>query len=169
MEEWVERGQYIIVVTLGWAVAQSIKIVLKAIKTLGRDGIGVVKTPGFGRKLLSVMWTSGGMPSAHTSVVVALASYVGLVNGFDSALFGVALCFAMVVAYDAVKVRYAVGRNALALNKIIDQGNHKVDTVKIVKGHTIAEAIAGFFLGLLIGFSTFILLGGDVCSIFADF
>src|SRR5688572_10494178 len=55
------------------------------------------------------LYTSGGMPSAHSAVVVSLATVVGLELGFDSVGFGIAGIMALIVIYDAMNVRYIVG------------------------------------------------------------
>ncbi|MCL2085481.1 divergent PAP2 family protein [Candidatus Saccharibacteria bacterium] len=168
MEEWVVKWQYIAVIGLGWAVAQFIKAIgIVASRRAEVVDVKNLNKTTLARKFWRALWISGGMPSSHTSIVVSTALYIGLVNGFTSAIFGLALCFAVVVIYDAVNVRYAVGMNALTLNKVIKHGSMKVDTVKVVKGHTVAEAIGGFFVGVLVGFFAFWLFGGDFSSIFA--
>src|SRR5436189_2649927 len=49
--------------------------------------------------------STGGMPSSHSAIVAALATGVGLKDGFDSGSFAVAAVFAMIVTYDASGVR----------------------------------------------------------------
>ena len=61
--------------------------------------------------------TSGGMPSSHTSFVTSLATVVGLVDGFHSTNFAIAVVFAAIVMYDAAGVRRAVGKQATILNR----------------------------------------------------
>lgn len=60
------------------------------------------------------------MPSSHTTFVTALATGVGLVEGFDTPIFALAAAFALVVMYDAAGVRRAAGKQAKVLNRIID-------------------------------------------------
>src|SRR5438105_14795261 len=62
---------------------------------------------------------TGGMPSSHSAMVAAMATGVGLKDGFDSGAFAVAAVFAMIVTYDAAGVRQQAGRHARALNQII--------------------------------------------------
>ena len=50
----------------------------------------VISSLIFHRKLdLSLLWATGGMPSSHSALVVALAITVGIETGFDSPLFAV--------------------------------------------------------------------------------
>ena len=55
---------------------------------------------------------AGGMPSSHSAVVVAIATLIGKNYRVDSAIFALALIFALVVMYDACGVRRAAGKQA---------------------------------------------------------
>ena len=68
--------------------------------------------------------TSGGMPSSHTSFVTSLATVVGLVDGFHSTNFAIAVVFAAIVMYDAAGVRRAVGKQATILNQMLEDLQH---------------------------------------------
>ena len=73
----------------------------------------VISSLIFRRKLdLSLLWATGGMPSSHSALVVALAITVGIETGFDSPLFAVSAVLAMIVMYDAAGVRQAAGKQA---------------------------------------------------------
>ena len=93
------------------------------------------------------------MPSAHSAGVSALATAVGLRMGFDTAGFAVALMFALVTMFDAQGVRRAAGRQAIVLNKIVDElsagGPVSQERVKELLGHTPVEVIVGAVLGCL--------------------
>ncbi|NLM43139.1 MAG: divergent PAP2 family protein [Clostridiales bacterium] len=97
---------------------------------------------------------SGGMPSSHTSFVTALATSIGKLNGWNSTSFAIALCFALVVMYDAAGVRRAAGNQAKVLNIIIkDIAQHKPlgeEKLKELIGHTPKEVLAGAILGIII-------------------
>jgi len=97
---------------------------------------------------------SGGMPSSHTSFVMALSTAVGKISGWDSPVFAVSLCFAFVVMYDAAGVRRAAGNQAKILNLIIeDIFQHKPlqnEKLKELIGHTPKEVFAGALLGIII-------------------
>ena len=56
------------------------------------------------------LWAAGGMPSSHSASAVALATAVGLHEGFSSGLFAACAVFAFVVMYDAAGVRRETGK-----------------------------------------------------------
>nr|GEY45443.1 UDP-glycosyltransferase 85C1-like [Tanacetum cinerariifolium] len=60
---------------------------------------------------------SGGMPSSHSSTVMALAVSIGLHEGIDSSSFAIAVIMAFIVMYDATGVRLHAGRQAERLVK----------------------------------------------------
>jgi len=95
----------------------------------------------------------GGMPSSHTAFVSALATSTGLVAGWGSPLFAVALVFASIVVYDATGVRQAVGEQAEVLNRIIDDFYHgrsiHKGRLRELLGHSPVEALAGVVLGVV--------------------
>lgn len=134
------RNEVIITAVLGWFVAQLLKVIIVSMK---------LKKIDFSR-----MVGSGGMPSSHSAFVVALATRIGCLKGFDSVEFAIAFCFALVVMYDAAGVRRAAGKQAEILNKIIDDLTHnklKQEKLKELIGHTPIEVLAGAILGLIIG------------------
>ena len=99
---------------------------------------------------------SGGMPSSHSSTVVALATCVARKCGIGSTEFAIACVLAIIVMYDAAGVRRAVGTHARTLNKILENWNPSdpVLTEKKLKelvGHTPLQVYAGALLGLAIG------------------
>lgn len=100
------------------------------------------------------MVESGGMPSSHSALVVALATMVGLREGWNSALFAVATVFAMVVMYDAAGVRQAAGKQARILNRIVEElwatQTVSEERLKELLGHTPRQVLAGAFLGFLV-------------------
>lgn len=97
---------------------------------------------------------SGGMPSSHTALVVAMTTAIAIREGVSTASFALAFIFSAVVMYDATGVRRAAGRHAKVINQMIRQlrFEHTVHhiTLKELLGHTPVEVLAG---GLL-GFST---------------
>lgn len=98
--------------------------------------------------------TTGGMPSAHSACVVGLSTVVGLLKGFNSVEFAIAMGQALVVMYDAAGLRRAAGRQAACLNKIIDDF-YKNETValggrlKELLGHTPIQVFWGAVLGVV--------------------
>ena len=97
---------------------------------------------------------TGGMPSSHTSTVVALTALIGLREGFDSVYFAISAIFSGVTMHDATGIRQAAGKQAELLNKIVDDLFHvrgvKESHLKELLGHTYAEVFGGFTLGIAI-------------------
>ncbi len=97
---------------------------------------------------------TGGMPSSHSSFSVALTTSVGLVAGFSSIEFAIALGFAGVVMYDAAGLRRSAGKMAVLLNKMVDdyysERNSRSNQEKLMEllGHTPFEVLMGAFLGI---------------------
>lgn len=98
---------------------------------------------------------TGGMPSSHAASVAALSTSVGIQSGFSSVLFGATLYFSLVVMYDAAGLRRAAGRQAVILNRLIDEHfrHPERDTHKLMEllGHTPLEVLVGAVIGVLAG------------------
>ena len=103
-----------------------------------------------------VLATTGGMPSAHTAGVVALSTTVGLICGFESVEFAIALGYALVVMYDAAGLRRSTGKIAACLNKIRDDfyahGQMPAERLKELLGHTPFEVFVGALLGIYMAY-----------------
>jgi len=125
---------------LGWVTAQTIKIVINSVK----------------ERKFNFRWlfSTGGMPSAHSSGVMALATAVGLQQGFDSAIFIVTFVIAVVIAFDAQGVRRSTGQQAEILNKIMDDiyWRRKIQESRLKEliGHTPFEVFVGSLIGIII-------------------
>ena len=102
--------RYLVIFVLAWIIAQGAKYILEIRKD---------KSAKFKR----IITESGGMPSSHSSVVIALATLVGLHEGVYSSIFGLAFVFAMIVIYDSMKVRFSNGIQAQRINEIIEKKN----------------------------------------------
>lgn len=98
---------------------------------------------------------AGGMPSSHSAFVSALATGVGLTEGWASTTFALALVFSLIVMYDAAGVRLAASKQAATLNKMVkelfDEREFHHERLKELIGHTPVEVIVGALLGILIG------------------
>ncbi|MFB2892673.1 divergent PAP2 family protein [Aerosakkonemataceae cyanobacterium BLCC-F50] len=111
---------------------------------------------GKNRKInIRVLVETGGMPSAHSALVTALATGVGLKMGWNSPDFAIAAIFAIIVMYDAAGVRQAAGKQARILNQIIDElfrehPTFNEDRLKELLGHTPFQVIVGSALGVTI-------------------
>ncbi len=102
---------------------------------------------------ISRIFTSGGMPSSHSSFVTSLSTLVGMEYGFNSTEFAVVAVFSMIIMYDASGVRRAVGKQAVILNQIVDDLQHKKHIeqkkLKELVGHTPVEVFFGAILGII--------------------
>ncbi len=111
---------------------------------------------GKNRKVnMRVLVETGGMPSAHSALVAALATGVGQTVGWASSEFAIAVIFAVIVMYDAAGVRQAAGKQARILNQIIDEffredHHFNEDRLKELLGHTPFQVIVGSLLGVAI-------------------
>ncbi len=107
------------------------------------------------RKVNWGLWfSSGGMPSTHSSLMVTVTISTGLNYGFDSAAFAVAFAVAMIVVYDASGVRRQAGIHAQKINQLFEEFLHgepiEIEKLKEVLGHTPAQVIGGIALGIAI-------------------
>lgn len=97
---------------------------------------------------------TGGMPSSHTAVVTTLTVGVAVYQGVSSPLFGISLIVSIYIIFEATGLRQEVGNQARVLNEIIEKvkETHHFDTEELreLVGHTWAEVIGGFALGLLV-------------------
>ena len=128
---------YILTPVAGWVTAQALKILID----LRRNGVQ-----------LSDAVASGGMPSAHTAGIVALTTAIGVREGIESAVFGLALTVMVVIIYDSLGVRRAAGENTLAirnLQRLLKAKNGQ--RTLLARGHTPSEVLAGSILGVAIG------------------
>ena len=100
------------------------------------------------RLALSWFVSAGGMPSAHSAFVAALAVSVGLEDGFGSAVFSVACVFALITVYDAVRLRGAVAHHARILARLAEKHpDVSMGQLNTRLGHTLPEIIAGLAVG----------------------
>lgn len=99
---------------------------------------------------------TGGMPSAHSASVTALAAAVGIGQGWGSPIFGVAAFFALVTMYDATGIRRAAGKQARILNQMMHELReyHKLEPERLAEllGHTPLEVFVGAGYGALLAF-----------------
>ena len=97
---------------------------------------------------------SGGMPSSHTSFSTSITMLMGLNFGFDSPFFALPLVFTLIVAYDAMGLRIQSGKQAEAINLIVDElfsNDIKVNFGKLKEelGHKPLEVVGGIMLGII--------------------
>ena len=94
---------------------------------------------------------AGGMPSAHTSLVTALAVAVGLTDGFDSPEAMITVGLATITMADAISIRRQAGEHAALLNRIVARLNEqeRFEAVRLRErlGHRRREVVAGILFG----------------------
>jgi len=135
------NNHVLIVALIACLTAQGLKAIIELVRN---------------RKLnLQVMVGTGGMPSAHSALVTALACGAGQTLGWASPMFAATLVFAIIVMYDAAGVRQAAGKQAKVLNQIIDelfQEKPEISEARLKEllGHTPFQVIAGSILGVMI-------------------
>ena len=127
---------------IGWFVAQTGKLIGDLIKSKGRMS---------GREIFDCFFRSGGMPSGHTASFTGLSTFFIGQYGVFAPITVLALCMTVIVVYDAVNVRYAVGEQGKVINLMIMDRNYKKKKVKGVEGHTVPQVIVGAILGIAIG------------------
>lgn len=136
------QGNYVFVVGFwAWAAAQFMKIFTKRVKEGVWDLTAVVD--------------SGGMPSSHSALCMAVTTATAHKLGLGSPVFAVSLAFSLVVMYDATNVRWHAGKQAEVLNVVMADlmEGHPLSEKKMkeVLGHTPFQVAVGALLGLLVG------------------
>lgn len=138
-------GKIILVPLATGLIAQFSKVLVEAVNT------GTVN--------LKLLNRYGGMPSSHTALVVSLSTVVGIVNGFNSAAFAIAVVFSLITIRDAIGFRMYLGEHATIINKLVGElpakekpkfPTHIIERI----GHTPLQA----FIGGLVGLTTTLIL-----------
>jgi acid phosphatase family membrane protein YuiD len=135
------NNRVLLVAFVACFVAQGLKLIIDVVQN---------------RKLnMQVLVTTGGMPSAHSALVTALAAGVGQTVNWASPEFAIAMVFAIIVMYDAAGIRQAAGKQAQVLNQMIDQlfqenPDFNQDRLKELLGHTPIQVLVGSALGITI-------------------
>ena len=137
----------IIASVFAWALAQCIKVLIGLIRKRQID--------------LRYFVSSGGMPSAHSATVSALATAVAMVEGVNSVAFGISVILAVIVMYDAAGVRQSVGRQSIVLNRIIAELRDRrpiaelEHNLRVFIGHTPFQVIVGSAMGIIVAWLWF--------------
>ncbi|MBE9505880.1 MAG: divergent PAP2 family protein [Chloroflexi bacterium] len=126
---------------VAWMTAQLLKTLIDAAR--------------YKRLNLRLLAGTGGMPSAHSALVCALATTAGKTQGFGSPLFAITLILAAIVMYDAVGVRQAVDKQSEILTHLLNHIPRTQDDfdrfLEGLVGHTRFQVLAGAMLGIAIG------------------
>lgn len=117
---------------VAWLVAGSLKFVINSLRA-GRLAFGLI---GY-----------GGMPSNHSAIVTSMAALIGLREGVDNGMFGVAVTLAFIVILDAKDLRRHIGRQAVAIN-LLARGREEVPVLRERMGHSGPEILGGIVVGI---------------------
>ena len=134
-------NKFLLVSLSSWLIAQVLKTILYALATKKFD--------------IKRLFGDGGMPSGHSATVTSLAVFSGLSFGFDSFQFAATGILAIIVCHDAMGVRLETGKQAAAINEIIEAfellAPDKISesNLKEFVGHTPIQVMAGILLGIL--------------------
>lgn len=136
----VGTNEYLRIAVISMMIAQTTKLFTGLIQTKRID--------------LRLLGETGGMPSSHTSTVVALAGYIGIHQGYNSPIFALAVIFSAIVMCDATGIRQNAGKQAELVNKLVDDLVHvrgvREGQLKEILGHTPMEVFGGFVLGIAV-------------------
>lgn len=146
VRQWLSDYAYFVIPLFAWAMAQVSKIFIRGFQE--------------GDWNWRYIYRSGGMPSAHTTVIVSLCTVLAYRLGTRSPEFGIACILASIVMYDAINVRHAVGEHARALREIVPAVfKNKVPTDIVLhqsNGHTPLEVLIGALIGVIVPVLVFI-------------
>ncbi len=139
------HNQVVIAAVLAWMIGQFLKFPLEYLLN---------KQWNWG-----IIFSSGGLPSSHSSLVTAVTLTIGLQEGFGTAVFALSAAIAMIVIYDAAGVRRQAGIHAERINQIMskffESGQLPEKELKEMLGHTPFEVLAGILLGVIISLTLY--------------
>lgn len=128
----------------GWATAQVLKVLINLIVTKKFE--------------IERLVGDGGMPSAHSATVCAVATTVAFQCGLNSVEFGIAAILAFIVMHDASGVRLETGKQAKVINEMVEflekmTGTDMTpeDKLKEFVGHTRSQVFFGCLVGIIVG------------------
>ena len=130
---------YLLVPFTSLVLAQIIKFIIESI---------IAKRLVWGRLFNG----SAGMPSSHASFSFSLTTIILLT-----------LIFSLIVAYDSMGVRMESGKQAEAINTIVDEifsVNPKVSIARLKEqlGHKPLEVLMGMLLGIIVSYIYFYII-----------
>ncbi len=133
-------NRVLIAALAAWGTAQIVKVPLEYLRSR--------------RWKWGLLFTTGGMPSSHSSLIVGVTNAIGLYFGYDNPLFALGVAIAMIVTYDAAGVRRQAGIHAERINVLFDEllKGHMWDEEELreVLGHTPLEVTGGILWGLAV-------------------
>ena len=116
-----------------------------------------------GKLNISLLFSTGGIPSSHTALTAALATAFAISYGFNSPFFAISLVLTLIVAHDAAGVRWQAGMHASEINSIKNDIQRLYQAMasqepyeknkqqlKELLGHKPLEVILGALLGVAV-------------------
>lgn len=134
-------NEFFVIGLSSWALAQVLKTIIHA---------------ALNKKLeWERLFGDGGMPSGHSATVTSVAATAALVFGLGSFEFAIAATLAIIVCHDAMGVRLETGKQAVAINEIVEAFEFlipkklTVENLKEFVGHTPLQVLMGITLGIV--------------------
>lgn len=98
------RRNPIFILVIVWFTIQILKVIIDSIK---------IKEFSF-----TSIFAAGWFPSFHSWLATSVTTMVRLSEWFNSVLFAVCFAFSLLVAYDAMNIRFESGKQAKCINEI---------------------------------------------------
>ncbi len=153
-------GNYMLVsAIIGWFSAQVIKIFTNLFVKKKFD--------------IRMLFSNGGMPSSHSSTVLALSTAAAISQGFASPSFAISAILSVIVMNDAFGVRWQAGKQAQIINKMIVELFSNADEfdvkLKEIIGHTPFQVFMGALLGFVVALVYAFILNAFGVEVFNSF
>lgn len=135
------RNEFLLSALAAWILAQLIKTLISTVKTGSFQWDRVIG--------------DGGMPSAHSATVCALAASAAKCYGVSSFEFAVTLIMTIIVMHDASGVRLESGKQAKAINELREHiqalaEKSREERLDELLGHTPSQVFFGAVLGIAV-------------------
>jgi uncharacterized protein len=124
---------YLVVPFLSWFVAGVLKFIINSFTS---------------RRFAFDLIGYGGMPSNHSAIISSIAALIAFKEGVNTPLFGLAIANAFIIMLDANSLRIAVGRHAVAINKLTCGELNLRERM----GHSKMEIFAGILTGCTVAY-----------------
>lgn len=124
---------------------------------------------------IALLFSSGGMPSSHSSGVTSLITAIVLMEGWASPLTAIAMTFGVLVMFDSMGVRRQSGEHGIIINEMIqdiqllgrlfrmadvelqEELEHDEVQANVFLGHKPVEVLFGALYGIILSLIIFAL------------